>query len=44
VLDREEGFCIANPDGEPFEAVACMPVGGRATLDDGQTLVPPWAE
>jgi mannose-6-phosphate isomerase-like protein (cupin superfamily) len=43
VVQPGERFSIANPDGEPFEAVACMPVGGRATLEDGQTLVPPWA-
>lgn len=34
----------AGPD-RPFRAVACMPVGGRATtLPGGATFVPPWAE
>jgi mannose-6-phosphate isomerase-like protein (cupin superfamily) len=44
VVRPGERFSIGNPGGQPFAAVACMPVGGRATLEDGQTLVPPWAE
>lgn len=48
------GDCLIVPPGapfwieaggeEPFEAVACLPVGGEATfLPDGPTTTPPWA-
>jgi mannose-6-phosphate isomerase-like protein (cupin superfamily) len=35
-------FTLANPGDEPFEAVAMLPVGGRAMVD-GEPLTPPWA-
>jgi mannose-6-phosphate isomerase-like protein (cupin superfamily) len=35
-------FTIGNPGSEPFEAVACQPVGGTATVD-GESFPPPWA-
>ena len=35
-------FTISNPGPEPFEAVACQPVGGTATVD-GESFPPPWA-
>src|SRR3954454_3461736 len=35
-------FRIANGGDEPFEAVACLPVGGRATVA-GEVAAPPWA-
>jgi mannose-6-phosphate isomerase-like protein (cupin superfamily) len=35
-------FTIANTGDEPFEAVACLPVGGRATVA-GEVTSPPWA-
>jgi mannose-6-phosphate isomerase-like protein (cupin superfamily) len=35
-------FELANPHGEPFEAVAVLPVGGRATLPGGPAFAPPW--
>ena len=44
VVRRGEWFSLRNPTDEPFEAVVCMPVGGRARLEDGQSIVPPWAE
>jgi mannose-6-phosphate isomerase-like protein (cupin superfamily) len=44
VVHRGEWFSLRNPTDQPFEAVVCMPVGGRARLEDGQSLVPPWAE
>src|SRR5919112_557813 len=28
---------------EPSRAVACMPVGGKATVAGGEPVVPPWA-
>jgi quercetin dioxygenase-like cupin family protein len=36
-------FALANPYDEPFRAVAVLPVGGRASLGDGEYFVPPWA-
>jgi mannose-6-phosphate isomerase-like protein (cupin superfamily) len=36
-------FTIATEGEEPFEAVACLPVGGSATVA-GKTMTPPWAE
>jgi mannose-6-phosphate isomerase-like protein (cupin superfamily) len=44
VVGRGEWFSIRNPGDHPFEAVVCMPAGGRAILADGRSLVPPWAE
>jgi mannose-6-phosphate isomerase-like protein (cupin superfamily) len=35
-------FTLANPGDEPFEAVAMLPVGGRATVA-GEEMTPPWA-
>ncbi|MEA2421686.1 MAG: hypothetical protein QOF55_785 [Thermoleophilaceae bacterium] len=35
-------FTIANHGTEPFEAVACLPVGARATVA-GNVTAPPWA-
>jgi quercetin dioxygenase-like cupin family protein len=35
-------FTIATAGDEPFEAVACLPVGGLATVD-GRAAAPPWA-
>ena len=35
-------FTLHNPGAEPFEAVAVLPVGGRATVD-GEEITPPWA-
>jgi mannose-6-phosphate isomerase-like protein (cupin superfamily) len=36
-------FSLANPHGEPFEAVAALPVGGRVHIPGGHPFVPPWA-
>jgi mannose-6-phosphate isomerase-like protein (cupin superfamily) len=35
-------FTISNPADEPFEAIACLPVGAQATVA-GQAAAPPWA-
>jgi mannose-6-phosphate isomerase-like protein (cupin superfamily) len=35
-------FTIGNPGPEPFEAVACMPVGCTATVGE-ESFAPPWA-
>ncbi len=48
------GDCLVLPAGAdfsfrvdaeaPFQAVACIPAGGKATMtESGDTLVPPWA-
>lgn len=37
-------FGLANPTEEPFEAIAVLPVGGRAMVVGGEAFVPPWAE
>ena len=31
-------------DGDPFEALAVLPVGGRACMTGGEPFVPPWAQ
>jgi quercetin dioxygenase-like cupin family protein len=36
-------FSLANADDAPFEAIAVLPVGGRATLPGGEPFVPPWS-
>ncbi|MCA9673645.1 MAG: cupin domain-containing protein [Kofleriaceae bacterium] len=43
VVPAHQPFALANPDDQPFEAVAVFPVGGRAALPDGAPFVPPWA-
>ena len=35
-------FTLTNPGDEPFEAIASLPVGGRATVA-GEQITPPWA-
>ena len=35
-------FALANPHAEPFEAVAVLPVGGRACMPEGAAFSPPW--
>ena len=44
IVPAGETFELANPHDEAFEAVAVMPVGGRATIPGGDPFVPPWAE
>jgi mannose-6-phosphate isomerase-like protein (cupin superfamily) len=36
-------FALSNPHAEPFEAIAALPVGGRARMPGGEPFVPPWA-
>jgi mannose-6-phosphate isomerase-like protein (cupin superfamily) len=43
VVPANVPFALANPFGEPFEAIAALPVGGRATLPGGEAFTPPWA-
>lgn len=43
VVPANQPFALANPHGEPFEAVVALPVGGRAIMPSGEAFVPPWA-
>lgn len=36
-------FALSNPHPEPFEAIAALPVGGRASMPGGEPFIPPWA-
>ena len=42
IVPAGEEFAISTDGDEPFEAVACLPVGGSATVA-GEASVPPWA-
>jgi quercetin dioxygenase-like cupin family protein len=44
VVPPHRPFSLANPHGEPFEAVAALPVGGRVHIPGSHPFVPPWAE
>ena len=44
ILPAGTTFTFHVPGDEPFRAVACIPVGGQATMvPDGPTFAPPWA-
>ena len=34
---------LANPFADAFEAIAVLPVGARAMLEDGAPFAPPWS-
>jgi mannose-6-phosphate isomerase-like protein (cupin superfamily) len=42
IVPAGELFSLANPHAAPFEAIAVLPVGGRAALADGNWFTPPW--
>jgi len=42
VVPANVPFALANPHGEAFEAIAALPVGGRATMPGGEPFAPPW--
>jgi mannose-6-phosphate isomerase-like protein (cupin superfamily) len=45
ILPAGTDFTLHVPGHQPFRAVACMPVGARATIAaDGVTFVPPWGQ
>ena len=44
IVPAGERFALANPGGEPFVAVAVLPVGGKASLSAGDAFSPPWTE
>ena len=44
VVPPHRPFSLANPHGEPFEAVAALPVGGRVHIPGSHPFVPPWVK
>jgi mannose-6-phosphate isomerase-like protein (cupin superfamily) len=45
ILPAGTDFTLRVAGRRPFRAVACMPVGARATMvADGATFVPPWGQ
>jgi quercetin dioxygenase-like cupin family protein len=45
ILPARTPFTLTAGTGQPFQAVACMTAGGKATLlPGGETFLPPWAE
>ncbi len=44
VVPAHQDFSLANPYDEPFEAIAVLPVGGRALMAGGEPFLPPWTE
>jgi mannose-6-phosphate isomerase-like protein (cupin superfamily) len=43
ILPAATAFTLHVPGEEPFRAMACIPVGGQATMvPDGPTFAPPW--
>lgn len=42
IVPPHQAFALANPGAEPFEAVAVLPVGGRASMPEGAPFAPPW--
>ncbi len=45
VLPARTPFTLTAGPEEPFQAVACMRAGGRATLvPSGESFLPPWAQ
>jgi mannose-6-phosphate isomerase-like protein (cupin superfamily) len=44
ILPAGTAFTLHVPGETPFRAMACIPVGGQATMvPDGPTFAPPWA-
>jgi quercetin dioxygenase-like cupin family protein len=42
IVPAQHPFSLANPYGEPFEAIAVLPVGGLAAMPAGTPFAPPW--
>jgi len=43
VVAAGEIFALANASDEPFEAIAALPVGGKAAIPGGEPFLPPWS-
>jgi len=44
VVPANTEFSLANPGGEPFEAMVALPVGGQAITGQDAPFTPPWAQ
>ncbi len=44
IVPPDTEFSLFNPGDVPFEAVAVLPVGGKAILPGTPAFTPPWAE
>ncbi len=44
IVPKDTDFALSNPNDVPFEAVAVLPVGGKARMGDDPAFTPPWAE
>ncbi|OLT26503.1 cupin [Nocardiopsis sp. CNR-923] len=44
IVPARTRFALANPHGDPFEAVVALPVGARAHMGQGEPFTPPPAE
>ncbi|MFZ6641292.1 cupin domain-containing protein [Undibacterium sp. TC4M20W] len=43
IVPAHTRFSISKTSDENFRAVAILPVGAEAVLEDGKTFTPPWA-
>ncbi|MBI1772730.1 MAG: cupin domain-containing protein [Burkholderiales bacterium] len=43
IVPAHTRFSISKTSNENFRAVAILPVGAEAMLEDGKTFIPPWA-
>ncbi|HEX4702317.1 MAG TPA: cupin domain-containing protein [Pseudonocardiaceae bacterium] len=43
IVPANTPFSIANPGADEFTAVCVLPIGGVATMPDGQSVTPPWS-
>ena len=44
IVPPDTEFSLFNPGQTMFEAIAVLPVGGKAILPDAPPFTPPWAE
>jgi mannose-6-phosphate isomerase-like protein (cupin superfamily) len=42
LVPAHQPFSLANPFDSPFEAIAVLPVGARATMTGSEPFIPPW--
>jgi quercetin dioxygenase-like cupin family protein len=42
IVPSGTNFSLANPHADPFEAMAVLPVGARASMGSGEWFMPPW--
>ena len=43
IVPADVDFALSNPGNVCFEAIAVLPVGGKAIMDGGDAFTPPWA-